>query len=116
DGVSPVKQQAVDLLSQAKKAIAEGRYDDARAIALRANDLKAEYGLLELQPKHVLAEIEQLTGTITLPRDAQPATSLATSAEPTAPVSSSGAQLTSAERKERAGDYLRQARLDMNAG
>ena len=66
EDASPAKRQALVLMHEAQAALAVGDYDRARAKALQAQEMDTVWTLLELQPHHLLAEIERKTGTSTI--------------------------------------------------
>ena len=64
DKVVPVRQsedapQAKALLSKARTALKEGRVDEAKELAMKADELKVAFGLFEDTPEILLADIER---------------------------------------------------------
>ncbi|MCA8995786.1 MAG: hypothetical protein KDA80_02345 [Planctomycetaceae bacterium] len=57
------KQQAVEILQAARGAMAQGHYQEARDLALQAQQLEVSWGLFEDRPDHLLADIERKTDT-----------------------------------------------------
>lgn len=73
-GAASPKDQAAELLRQAREEMAQGHYGEARTLALQAGDLDVSYDLFEDQPQFVLAEVERLTGeTMIAANDTAPA-------------------------------------------
>ena len=60
------KAQAVALMREARVALADGKYELARARALQAKQLGVSWGLLGDRPEHVLSAIERATGQKTI--------------------------------------------------
>jgi type II secretory pathway component GspD/PulD (secretin) len=76
------KQQAKKLLAQARSAFDAGDYDEARAKALKADELDVKWDILEDQPQTLLSEIERSTGTKILPRKSQKQRANSTTTDP----------------------------------
>ncbi|WP_139228403.1 type II secretion system protein GspD [Planctomicrobium piriforme] len=55
------KAQAMQLLTDAKAAMAQGHFNEARELALQAQQKDVAWGLLEENPEHLLAQLEQAT-------------------------------------------------------
>ncbi|MBM82902.1 MAG: hypothetical protein CMJ78_20255, partial [Planctomycetaceae bacterium] len=95
------KQQAKKLLVDAEAALKRGDFEEARLLALKAQELKVTYGLFEPRPQHILSQVERLTNTTTIVR-------------------STPDQLTptpaTANPREKAKQLLAAAREDMRAG
>jgi general secretion pathway protein D len=68
--VLSAKQQAKQLVAQARAAFNVGDFDEARAKALKADEFDVRWDILEDQPQTLLREIERATGTKILPRKA----------------------------------------------
>ena len=64
------KQLAQQLLKQAQAAIAKGDIEQARSLALEASELEVTYGLFDLQPRQVLAQIDRSTNNLTITKNA----------------------------------------------
>lgn len=60
------KQIAQQLLTQAQAAIKGGDFERARSLALEAQDLDVAYGLFELQPQHVIAQVDRASNNLTI--------------------------------------------------
>ncbi|HUG91791.1 MAG TPA: hypothetical protein VML55_13215 [Planctomycetaceae bacterium] len=58
---SPEKQHARSLLGQARRALREGRFDEARQLVAEAERIPVAYGTFEDTPQHVAEMIDQLT-------------------------------------------------------
>ncbi|MCA9020845.1 MAG: hypothetical protein KDA74_11925, partial [Planctomycetaceae bacterium] len=97
------KEQASVLLQQARQSLNAGNYDDARTLALQAQDYDVAYKLFEERPQHILAEIERKTGTKIFAGKSEPAQQIAQS-----PAASSD--------KEQAARLLKQARAELQTG
>ncbi|QDU52469.1 outer membrane porin HofQ [Gimesia panareensis] len=97
------KEQAVVLLKQARQSLKSGNYDDARTLALQAQDYDVAYQLFEDRPQHILAEIERKTG----------AKIFAGQSKPSMPVAQSGPASSS---KDQAARLLKQARTELKSG
>lgn len=54
---APAKQQAKQVLAQARQALTEGRIEEARQLAIEADSMKAPYGLFDDRPEIILADI-----------------------------------------------------------
>ncbi|HLQ43308.1 MAG TPA: hypothetical protein VK137_01155, partial [Planctomycetaceae bacterium] len=63
------QQLSQQLLSQAQAAIAKGDLEQARTLALQAQELDVTYGLFDLQPHHVLAEIDRAANHVTITKN-----------------------------------------------
>lgn len=97
------KEQASVLLKQARQALNSGNYDDARTLALQAQDYEVAYELFEERPQHILAAIERKTGAKIFAGKSKPSMPLAQSAP-----GSSG--------KDQAVRLLKQARAELQSG
>ena len=97
------KQQASVLLKQARQALTAGHYDDARSLAIQAQDYDVAYKLFEERPQHILAEIERKTG----------ARIFAGKSTPSMPVAQSSAPSTD---KDQSAKLLKQARAELQSG
>ncbi|MEQ9068658.1 MAG: hypothetical protein RLO18_18120, partial [Gimesia chilikensis] len=97
------KEQAVVLLKQARSALNSGNYDDARTLALQAQDYDVAYKLFEERPQHILAEIERKTGAKIFAGQSKPSMQVAQS--------DSGSS-----SKDQATRLLKQARAELNSG
>lgn len=53
------KQMAQHLLNQAQIAVSKGDFEQARSLALKANELNVTYDLFELRPEQVLAQVNR---------------------------------------------------------
>ena len=53
------KQKAQRLLSQAQMAASKGELEQARSLALEANELNVAYGIFDLRPEQVLAQVDR---------------------------------------------------------
>lgn len=134
---------AKQLLVQARKALEEGRFDDARALALQADQLKAAYGLFDDRPELVLADADRLaarqpasptkTSSVefpapsvatssppeaTAPRETPSAPKVAAEFPPTAPPAEEFAPLSnkSLALRAQAAKLLKEARQHLQAG
>ncbi len=63
------KKFAVGLVKQAQQDLKEGRYELAQEKALKAHQMQVAWKLFELQPQHILDEVERYTGVVTFPRE-----------------------------------------------
>ncbi|MFH1299675.1 MAG: hypothetical protein ABIK07_01345, partial [Planctomycetota bacterium] len=99
------KEQAAVLLKQARQALNSGNYDDARTLAIQAQDYDVAYKLFEERPQHILAEIERKTGAKIFAGQSTPSTPIAQ----TSPGPGSA-------NKDRAAKLLEQARAEMQSG
>ena len=63
----PDRQYAEKLLHEARVALAQGRYEAARASALKAREFDVNYELFDERPAHILAAIERKTGKTSVP-------------------------------------------------
>ncbi|MCH9791130.1 MAG: hypothetical protein K0U82_09935, partial [Planctomycetes bacterium] len=95
------KEQATVLLKQARQALNAGNYDDARTIAIQAQDYDVAYKLFEERPQHILAEIERKTGAKIFAGQTKKSNQIAQ---------------TGSANKERAKKLLLQARAEMQSG
>src|SRR5579862_444446 len=66
------KQQAKQLLAEARSAFEKGDFDEARVKALKADEFDVKWDVLEDQPKALLSEIERSTGTKIFARKKKP--------------------------------------------
>lgn len=57
------KQQAVDLVAAARRAMAQGHMTEARELALQARQADVTWGLFEDRPDHLIADLERQTNT-----------------------------------------------------
>lgn len=55
------KEQAVQLMADAKVAMSRGHFNEARELALQAQKKDVAWGLLEEGPEHLLSEIARVT-------------------------------------------------------
>ncbi|WP_197439612.1 hypothetical protein [Calycomorphotria hydatis] len=60
------RDQAVELLKQARIALKDGRAEEARAMAIKASRMNTSWGLFEDRPEHVIAEVSRQTKTDTI--------------------------------------------------
>src|SRR5439155_24462780 len=60
------QQRARQLLSNAQAAIARGNFEQARSLALQAQELNVPYGIHDLQPQQVLAQIDRATNNVAI--------------------------------------------------
>ncbi|MCA9016029.1 MAG: tetratricopeptide repeat protein, partial [Planctomycetaceae bacterium] len=97
------KEQASALLKQARQALNAGNFDDARTLAIQAQDYDVAYKLFEERPQHILAEIERKTG----------ARIFAGQSTPSMPVAQSDARSSDKEQSEK---LLKQARAELQSG
>ncbi len=68
------REYALQLVAEARQLMREGRYDEARAAALKAQSEEVSYGLFDDRPELVLRQLDRLSGTVTLSEvAAQPA-------------------------------------------
>jgi hypothetical protein len=106
------KTQAKDLLTKARKALDEGRVDEARQLAIEAERLKAPYGLFDDRPDIVLTDIARVAAR---GPEAQvmPADSVA---EPTVTEAPTPTVAANASPKQRAQALIKEARQLMAAG
>ncbi|MBI1310543.1 hypothetical protein GC176_04480 [bacterium] len=59
-------EYALQLVAEARQLMREGRFDEARAAALKAQAENVSYGLFEDRPELVLRQLDRLSGTVTL--------------------------------------------------
>jgi hypothetical protein len=62
---------AKQLLAESRQLMRDGRFDDARAAAIRAKNLNATFDLFLDTPQVVLRDIDRISGTMTLPEGPQ---------------------------------------------
>ena len=60
------REYALQLVAEARQLMREGRYDEARAAALKAQAEEVSYGLFDDRPELVLRQLDRLSGTVTL--------------------------------------------------
>ncbi|MDQ3333034.1 MAG: hypothetical protein M3552_20690, partial [Planctomycetota bacterium] len=60
------KEQAASLMAQARALAKAGRFDEARAIALKATELPVSWSLFDERPQHLIAEIDRSARTRTI--------------------------------------------------
>lgn len=63
------KQLAQQLLNQAQIAASQGDYEQARSLALEANELNVAYDLFDLRPEQVLAQVERASNNRAIVKD-----------------------------------------------
>ena len=66
------EQLAKQLVAESRQLMRDGRFDDARAAAIRAKNLNTSFDLFADQPDLVLRDIDRLSGTLTLTESNQP--------------------------------------------
>lgn len=66
------EQLAKRLVAESRQLMRDGRFDDARAAAIKAKNLKTSFDLFSDQPDMVLRDIDRLSGTVTLTESNQP--------------------------------------------
>ncbi|MFT5095323.1 MAG: hypothetical protein ACI93T_004170, partial [Porticoccaceae bacterium] len=66
------EQLAKRLVAESRQLMRDGRFDDARAAAIQAKNLKTSFDLFSDQPDMVLRDIDRLSGTVTLTESNQP--------------------------------------------
>ncbi|MEX2288187.1 MAG: hypothetical protein WD648_13920 [Planctomycetaceae bacterium] len=109
--VSPAKQDALRLLQAARDALNAGRHDDARRLAMQAQQLNVPWTILEERPEHVLAAIARQAGGTTFLADSAPL------ARPTAgPAQGSLLRPAGDENQKQAIALLAAARRDIQGG
>ncbi len=97
------KEQATVLLKQARQALNNGDYADARTLAIQAQGYDVAYELFDERPQHILTEIERKTGAKIFAGQSERSNSIAQ-----APASSSD--------KTKATQLLKQARFELQSG
>jgi len=122
------KEQAAELIVQARADLKAGRYDEARRKALQADELDQTYDLFEDRPELLLADVDRHTATMTIarpstaaPKAASPAVATETQATrnsrgATARTASASAGPSNESQKQQALKLLELARQDMNNG
>lgn len=66
------EQLAKRLVAESRQLMRDGRFDDARAAAIQAKNLKSKFTLFEDHPDMVLRDIDRLSGTVTLTESNHP--------------------------------------------
>lgn len=108
--IEPNKGQAKDLLARARNALAEGRVDEARQLAIEAERLKSPYGLFDDRPEIVLADIARVTAR-------GPEAKLMPIEQPAAPATPAAPAVASnGNPKVQAAKLMQEARQLMTAG
>jgi len=100
------KRQAQRLIAEARKALAAGNIPLARSRALQARQLRAQWGLWDERPEHVMAEIDKRSETQTF---AAPVAATEDGPQP-------GGDNSADTDAGKAAALLQQARLAMDAG
>ena len=67
------KQLSQQLLTQAQSAINSGNLEQARTLALQAQELDVAYGLFDIRPDHVIAKIDRASNNLTIAKNSQKA-------------------------------------------
>jgi len=106
----PNQGQAKDLLAKARSALAEGRVDEARQLAIEAERLKTPYGLFDDRPEIVLADIARVTAR-------GPEAKLLPIEQPAAPTTPATPSVASSSNpKAQAAKLMEEARQLLTAG
>ena len=107
------REQARQLLSQAREALKQGHIDEARQLAVEAKRLNVAYELFDDQPEFVLADVARAAN-----RAAPPAVKPEVTAQQTAPtpVNAAPAQPAAVASRTQATQLLKEARQLMQAG
>jgi general secretion pathway protein D len=111
------REYALQLVAEARQLMREGRYDEARAAALKAQQEDVSYGLFDDRPELVLRQLDRMSGTVTLTEaTAQPAATqqLAPAMPQTGP--QTAAQAGAEQRHAQAQQLLTAARSAIKSG
>ncbi len=67
------EELAKQLVAESRQLMRDGRFDEARAAAIKAKNLDTKFDLFADQPQMVLRDIDRLSGSLTLTETNQPA-------------------------------------------
>lgn len=101
------RDQAMDLVNQARKDLKSGRYDEARRKALAADEMDVTYDVFDDRPELVLNDLDRLTNTATL--------ATATTRQKVDPAAD-GQAAAKNSKKQQAARLLELARQDITNG
>ncbi|MEO1999164.1 MAG: hypothetical protein ABGZ17_28290, partial [Planctomycetaceae bacterium] len=101
---SSQQAQAQQMLKQAREAVAAGRFDAARQLALEVQQLQLTYSLFEDRPELVLSELDRVTTQTPIANTQRPTASQPATPTPAGP------------EKQQAASLIEDARLALKQG